>query len=321
MALLLAALFVAGCSSKAADRPEADGLRATPTTGIIRGVVVDAAIRPLAGVHVVLPGTGGSPARSTSTNDLGLFGFESVQPGGHLLRITRLGYAEAQQAAQVEAGVSDPAPLRVQLVTLSGAAPYAQAFKFSGFLECALSVVALCAVFNGPTCGQPNLPCTQNVSNDNFATIVPIDHPPQRIQSEMVWQTTTSASDQLWLWHSKARRADGTYNGSCACWAQGKSPLLLATNESRAAEQDYGSWNNLELRVFTGSIEGTRNPLDPNGCYPATPSVPMVGSAQYCGGAGFSVEQGFTIYTHVFYGYLPPDGWRFTEQMDVPPPA
>ncbi|MEA3202844.1 MAG: Carboxypeptidase regulatory-like domain [Thermoplasmata archaeon] len=321
VAVVLGVSFLAGCSSKAADTPVADlGLHATATTGVIRGLVVDAAIRPMAGVKVVLAATASAQERSSTTSEQGLFGFDSVAPGSHFLRVDKLGFASVQQAVQVEAGDSAPPLLKVQLVAVPGAAPYAQAFKFNGFLECALSVVALCSVFNGPTCGAevPNVaeaPCTGNVTNDNFASVVQVERPPQLVQSEMVWQATSSASDQMWLWHSRADIRDGSYNGSCNCWAQGTSPLLMVTNQTTADKQAYGVQNSVYLRVFTGSIEGTRNPLNPEQCYPGPP----VGDV-YCGGLGYSVEQGFSIYTHVFYGYLPPPGWRFSQAQEVPAP-
>lgn len=333
VALLLAATALGGCASQGSDNPLIDGLglQATPTTGVVRGVVVDDAIRPLAGVGVVLAGAGQGKERATTTNANGLFGFEAVEPGTHFLRVAKLGYAETQQSVQVEAGDSTPPLVKVQLVAVPGAAPYVQSFKFNGFLECALSAAALCSVFNGPTCGvsEPQtgteLPCTGNVTNDNFASVVPVEKPPQLVQSEIVWTTTTAASDQLWLWHSQADKATGAYNGSCNCWAQGTSPLLMATNETTAEENSYGTWHDVYLRVFTGSIEGTRNPLDNPGCYPGDPAKPafdVIGRDPdvYCGGVGYSAEQGFTIYTHVFYGYLPPAGWRFTATPDVPTP-
>ncbi|HUR61108.1 MAG TPA: carboxypeptidase-like regulatory domain-containing protein [Candidatus Thermoplasmatota archaeon] len=312
MALLLAGSLLAGCSSKATPPDEVDlGLRATPTSGVIRGLVVDAAIRPLEGVRVVLPDAGD---RATETNENGLFGFEGVAPGSHFLKVSKAGYADMQQSTQVEAGVDNPPLVKVQMTAVSGLAPYVQVFKWDGFLECALSVIALCGAFNGPACPQA---CTPNVTDDQFTSLVPVEKPPQLVQSEVVWQTTTAASDQLWLWHSRGDIKDGSYNGSCNCWAQGKSPLLMKTNESVAAAQHYGTHNQVYLRMFTGSIEGTRNPLNPEGCYPGSP-----GPNTYCGGLGFSVEQDFTVFTHVFYGYLPTPGWRFSEQSEPPaPPA
>ncbi|MFO1535559.1 MAG: carboxypeptidase-like regulatory domain-containing protein [Thermoplasmatota archaeon] len=326
VAFALTATVLAGCASKAAQEPIDDlGLRATPTTGVIRGLVVDPAIRPIEGVQVVLPASGGAKERSATTNADGLFGFEAVDPGSHFLRVSKPGYADTQHSVQVEAGDSAPPLVKVHLAAVPGAAPYVQSFKFDGFLECALSAVALCSAFNGPTCGMDPVPCTPNATNDNFANVVPIERPPQLVQSEMVWTTTTSASDQLWLWHSRAAKGDGSYNGSCNCWAQGKSPLLMVSNETQAAGNHYGTWHDLYLRVFTGSIEGTRNPLDSAQCYPGDPARPVFEPLGrdpnvYCGGLGYSVEQSFTTYTHVFYGFLPPVGWRFSATPDVPAP-
>jgi hypothetical protein len=32
------------------------------------------------------------------------------------------------------------------------------------------------------------------------------------------------------------------------------------------------------------------------------------------------MQQRFTVFTHVFYGYIPPAGWRFTDEGVVPLP-
>ena len=72
LAWCLVALFVAGCaeSSAPALEPVDDGLVATPTTGIIRGVVVDPAVVPVQGATVDLIGTG----LATTTDADGAFG-------------------------------------------------------------------------------------------------------------------------------------------------------------------------------------------------------------------------------------------------------
>jgi hypothetical protein len=38
-------------------------------------------------------------------------------------------------------------------------------------------------------------------------------------------------------------------------------------------------------------------------------------------GAGLAVEQPFKLLIHVFYGYTPSPGWRFSVDGDAPPPA
>lgn len=309
LVLLLVAPLLAGCSSKGTDAagPVAEfedlGLEATSTTGVIRGVVVDEAIRPLAGATIVL--TGGATDIATNSTDAGSFGFDGLAPGTYFLAASKLGYFEAQSAAEVVAGVAEPPIVKMQLASDVASRPYFVLHKWEGFLECGLSVIALCGVADG-------------VTNDNFATVMVIEGVPMFIQSEVLWDTTTAASDQLWLWHSSGAKPDGAFNGTrnAYAWRQGPSPLVMTSNATEIEESEFGTNNDLYLRMFTGSIEGTRNPTDPEGCYPGGP-----GPDVFCGGIGYSIEQSFTVYTTAFFGYLPPEGWMFHVDGESKPPA
>ena len=81
--LLVLALLLAGCSepTETPDEPfDAsldDELEATAETGVIRGVVVDAAIVPVAGVTVTIDGLD----QETTSNEAGAFGFDGLEPG------------------------------------------------------------------------------------------------------------------------------------------------------------------------------------------------------------------------------------------------
>lgn len=305
------AALLAGCSGGTGETPVEDvpdlGLEATATTGVLRGVVVDEAIRPLAGVSIVAS-SAGQADRTGASLDTGFFGFDGLAPGTWFVMANHTGYFEVQGSAEVVAGVAEPPVLKLQLVRDVANTPYAVLSKIEGYLECGLSVVALCAVGQG-------LPVVGNLTNDRFSGVVAVDRPPHWIQSEMVWEPTTAASDQLWIWHSRSAKGGG-YNGSCNCWTQGPSPLLITTNQTLAEDQEYGTENDVYVRVFTGSIQGTRNPTDPAGCYPGN----GLGNT-YCGGVGYSLQQPFSIYTTVFYGYLPPDGWTFVASGEVPQPG
>lgn len=84
--MLVAGLVVplAGCS-QGGSPDEADvnlpdlGLEATATTGLIRGVVVDEAIRPIEGAKISLQA--GSASQETTTTPEGAFGFDGLEPG------------------------------------------------------------------------------------------------------------------------------------------------------------------------------------------------------------------------------------------------
>lgn len=316
LALTLAALLsagLAGCSdapkgdAEALDVPDL-GLEATSTTGIVRGVVVDEAIRPIAGAAIGL--RGGDVQRNATTGDDGFFGFDGLPPGTYFLSAAKPGFAATQGSTEVVAGDSEPPVVKLQLVADATTLPYTVAHKWEGFMQCGLSVIALCGVGTG-------LPAVGNVTQDRFATTVLVEGVPLFIQSETVWDTTTAASDQLWLWHSNGDKQSGAFNGTrdSYAWRQGPSPLIMTSNATEVEASEYGTHNDLWLRMFTGSVEGTRNPLDPENCYPGG-----VGPDVFCGGVGFSLNQAFTVYTTQFFGYVPPEGWLFIDAGTVPEP-
>lgn len=298
--LLLLIVPLAGCADGEAESdPDPLDVRPTDTTGIIRGVVVDAAIVPVPDATVTLTGAG-----ATATTDAnGTFALGGLEPGAYPLRVARDGYYPLETVTTVQAGVADPPLVRVQLERDLTASPYVTAYQWDGYIQCGLSLIAACGVLDIVGLGE-----------DRFITTHEVDRDPAWIQSEMVWESSQPVSDELWIWHSYSSK-EGDFNGSFG-WAQGPSPVLLATHADDLNQygnstewRDLGTRNDLSPRVFSGSIEGTRGP---GGCY----TVPSV--VEYCGGVGFTVEQQFTVFTHVFYRYTPPEGWRFSEDSRVP---
>src|SRR5688500_16195818 len=119
-AALLAVSLLAGCSSPSGGSPSEDGptfddlgLQATSSTGVIRGVVVDDAIRPIAGAKVTLLG---EAPKDAVTTDQGTFGFDGLPAATYFLKVHKVGFADAQQSADVVAGVADPPIVKVQLL-------------------------------------------------------------------------------------------------------------------------------------------------------------------------------------------------------------
>ncbi len=302
--IVAATMLLAGCTTSDGDMPEDDfalELDATESTGVIRGVVVDEAIRPIVDARITLmPG-----GLVTTTTENGAFGFQGLEPGQYSLTVNATRFIEASVDASVVANVDRPDVVKVQLVANPATTPYVQTLVFTGFIECSTTLVALCAV--------PNLVSEEtgsdNITNDRFIQYFPIDAPdPLLMQSELVWESTQAASDQLWFWHSHASE-EGIFNGSFE-WEMGESPLLLQTNEEEiAAEFEEGGldprWQ-LVIRVFSGEVDGS------------TPPQCIVG---FCGGPGFTLQQEFTSYTHLFYHFTPEDGWRFTDHGDPVVPA
>lgn len=137
--LLVAAVLVAGalagCSGgKEPAGGKGGGLIVTPTTGGIRGIVVDQAIVPVQGARITISGG----ANTTSGAD-GTFNFTGLEPGDYIITAGKPGYVPVQASATVEANVPDPPVVKVLLQALTTAQPYVDHFKLEGFYECAFS--------------------------------------------------------------------------------------------------------------------------------------------------------------------------------------
>ena len=300
LACLLLSLALAGCADDSPAAAPADedfsdlGLQADGTTGIIRGVVVDEAIRPIAGVAIAL--TGASTA-STQTNADGLFGFSRLAPGTYFLSASKPGHVPVQQSVEVAAGQADPPTTRILLAADPETRPYSETYQFEGYIACSASFVAAGLA----ACSTAGLP------NDKFIVEYPIEQPPTWVQSEMHWTSTQAASPELDIVYS--RDGDGALLHN---WAEdfGPSPLLIQADSALAAANGIGDGTNLLVRVFNQPVQGTEPPCVER---------PVLGGCTT--GVGVTAQQQFTIYTTVFYGYAPPAEWRFAETGPLPPPA
>jgi len=299
IAILLAALL-AGCADPAEPKTDEEdfgelGLEADGDTGVIRGVVVDEAIRPIAGVSVALSGAGEG---QTTSNEEGLFGFSRLQPGTYFVSASKAGFKAVQQSVEVVAGVREPPIAKVLLTPDNSTAPFVQTYAFDGYIECSGSFVAAGVAL----CSLAGLP------NDRFLAEYVVDQPPQWIQSEMHWSSTQALSPELDLVYSQP--GEGALMDN---WAEdyGPAPLLIQVDEAGAANRSIVAGNDLMLRVFNQPIQGT----EPSTCVPR----PVLGGCLT--GVGVTLSQRFQVFTNLFYGYAPPPEWRFAETGVYPPPA
>jgi hypothetical protein len=297
--LLLVAL--AGCASSGdppadevtpADFEELE-LEATDTKGIVRGVVVDDAIRPIGGASIEL--RGGATTRSTESSPDGLFGFDELDPGTYFLQVSRAGFRTTQVSAEVVAGVEDPPILRVLLATdLSFVAPFYEQYIFEGFIECSTGAAAGGGYAYLSACSSSE----ELFPNDKFATSYDLRQYPDWVQSEMVWESTQALSRSLA--HNFHYPDPDETDGQKDLSVEGESPLTNTMDNGTAKEYieglDFEPGDNLTLRmrIFTRATDGT--------------------------GPALTLQQRFTVYTTIFYGYLPPEGWTLRETGEVPPP-
>lgn len=305
----LAVLLMSGCTEGTgdgtdapADDPTEDlGLTSTETTGVLRGVVVDEAIRPLADVTVSI--TGLTSANTTTTAN-GAFGFQDLEPGTYFVMATKAGFSTIQQSAEVVAGVDDPPLVRFQLTIDPETKPFFEAYVFDGYIQCSVSFIA--AGFAACSSLGP-------ASTDRFDVTYTMAKTPAWLQSEMLWDSTQTVSDALSMSYSAS--GDGALLTNWAD-AGGSSPITIQTNGTLNAQWNIGNGTDLFIRVFNEPIEGTApsDPVNGDDCV----DRPVLSGCLT--GLGLTVQQQLTIYTHAFYGYTPDPSWRFSEASVVPLP-
>lgn len=308
VALLFVATALAGCSdAPAASAPEDTfgdlGGKATETTGLIRGVVVDPAIFPIEGATITLVGS----ETDTTTNADGAFVIDGLEPGFHTVRASKLGFVPVQQQVEVVAGVDRPPAVKIQMPRDTEAIPYFVPWVWQGYMVCSTSAVQVCGAPNtvvqtfcqggvDPFCILP-----QDITGDDFMEHFDVDKPPTWAQAEIAWRSTQALGDTLTVF-MEAFQLDGlAFEGLGS--ATGTSPVVVSAGPERingtSLGQDgsqFGGLIPLQLRVFAGASETAG------------------------GAVGAVVEQGWESFVHIFYGYSPPEGWRFTEDPDVPRP-
>ena len=296
-ASLLLLSLLAGCSApaKKGEPPGANfsdlKLEATATTGVLRGLVVDQAIRPIGGANVTV--TPGTLAAKTTAN--GTFGFDGLQPGTYFIHVTKVGFSPVQSSADVVAGVAAPPLVRIQLVATPSTAPYVEAFHFTGFLTFGAAVFAT-------SIGTTILGPVADALNDQSIWVLNFTVLPMWSQGELVWQQTQPlGGDFIW-------EMTDTSNTHYGYRETGPSPALAY-------------WNTSVL------VEHNKTTLDPNvgiayrffgGPHPLCTTPPPVPSNFGC---GVTLQQKAEVYIHNFYNFVPPAGWRFTKDGDPVPPS
>ena len=333
LALLSTTVVLAGCSDETTPKLETDfqdiELEATPETGVLRGVVFDPSITPIAGAMVTAAGPDGVSASAT-TNEAGLFGMDGLAPGSWFVRAEKAGYITAQQGAEVVANVAEPEVIKILLEADPSSAPYIQSLVFAGFIECSFSIVLV------------RIAACSGVGNDAFLEEYTLDQPPGWLQSEMVWDSTQALGNEMQLSITDfSTPLQIRVNASA-----GISPQYITVNETTARDFRFGINNTVVLRVFNDAVDETDQWPDDEAQAAWTSTVwPVYNSTvpvevkeqlffldecikypalfDAClglGGVGATLQQEYTIYTHVFYQFQPNPGWRFTADGEHPLP-
>lgn len=286
---MLAIALLAGCADDGSPAAPVDGdddkfddVDVAKDKGIIRGLVLDPSITPIAGATVQI-----RDGPSAESNQDGAFLFNDLDPGTYFLDISKLGYESVQSSATVVAGVKDPAILKIQMVRDLENLPSTQEYQFDGFIQCSFTavVVGLNACGLADIAGVPldDPLITYTIEGDNYAFA----------QTELTWESTQPLGDQLSLMYSW----DCGETLLCDHEVTGTSPLTLQANRTVLESMSVAE-EGLFVRVFgtdTTAVEDS--------------------------GVGATLDQRFTHFTTIFYGFEPDEGWTLVEDGSHPLPS
>lgn len=293
LSALLAAVLLAGCSDGggagggAQELGEVGEVEATSTTGGIRGFVVDQKIVPIKGASVtVTPGD-----KATTTDEGGAFVINGLEAGTYFVKATHPLHETQQQSVEVEAGVTDPAPVKFQLARTISQDPYFVTLKFDGYVVCSVNTAGALSEECGEGAGVPcDVPppfgCQRVGGQDNNQ--IQFDFQPEPglagIVFETVWEPTSEAGNELYVPIGTNWMCDPGCSWDAVTEMTGSSPLYAQIGPEEIESAGIGPGVNVTMFVWAGSFE------DP---------------------AGAALNQPFTDFATLFYYIPPPEGWSF----------
>lgn len=296
--LLLATVAFAGCAGGGGgeenevpdelveDAPEVE---VTSTTGGIRGVVVDDAIRPIKGATVEVTGTD----KKAMTTETGLFAFSGLEAGPYFVKASHPLYDVQQQSVEVVAGVAEPEPVKFLLTRVVLQDPYYQTIKFDGFIVCSANVDG---VGYSEECGEGvGLPVVGRVGgqDNNYVQFdFTVGAGAKSIILEQVWEPTSEAGRAFFTPVSTEWVCDPFCGGSRFTEMDGESPLYGRIEEEELLDHEVVP-DETPITMFT---------------YASLSSNP----------AGVVLNQPFSSFVTVFYHAPAPEGWSFVNGSPDP---
>jgi hypothetical protein len=286
--LLLTVTLLAGCAGKKADNkapeviPQAfEDVKVTATTGAIRGIVVDDAIRPVSNATIKLMATN----TTRKSDNQGAFVFTDLAAGDYFISVTKKGYLSVQASATVQAGVASPSITKVQLKIDAANQPFTELLSWQGYFACGFGTnsggspvggvgVNPCAV-DSTVCDIEGI-CLLGSSNTHDF-LIGGGRVPDLAQAEAVWEGSQPLGNNLnmgWFDSGTADFKSGT----------GPSPLVVPATHDEIVAAHGNNVTDLLVRIFPGT--GSELTI--------------------------TLQQRFTVYVTYFYGFVPRDGWAFS---------
>ncbi len=302
IALMMSAVALAGCSedgAKAKECTEDCGPMVDPDDvesgkGVIRGVIVDETIMPIAGATIHLTGH----ASTAESDGNGAFVFINLEPATYFLEVSKPGFRGVQQAVSVEAGVLEPDVVKVLMQADPQSLPHAAFLGFQGYVGCAAQAARfvernLCAAAGDPDEGQIL----------SFGT----DQVPEVLQVELAWEFTQLFGERL----SIIEYVDGDDGWSRVGNVWGTSPLTCRVTLDAVCDNGDGTGGggkglgetgfkgDVEMRVYANCFQT---------CVPGT-----------AWGLGVVLQQDYEQFGSAFFNFVPPEDWTFLENGRLDP--
>lgn len=319
VALLLAALALAGCEDDAAPAKDDPAIGpAPPATGSLRVVVVTPDLHPIAGALVRLAHL------NASTDGTGAIRLDGLAAGPYVLHVQKPGFRDATQGVEVVANQAVearvkllPAPATsgpgatVAPATAGDATAYEETFHLQGYFDCSATYLiitgdcmlvldtAVDAVFGAANETPPARP--GDATREEFVLEFPLDHGWRTVVAEMHWETTTLAGERMTFAVEPAQApADG--HAAKYARAEGGSPLVVRLEPGVPHENATASADGEEPdmpNALGGEVLRTRSYVQGEFHRP--------GGTTFLG-AGAAYQQKFDVYVTVFYGEAAPIG-------------
>lgn len=194
-ALLPAALLVmvalAGCTAgETAGPADVSGPgddNVSDDTGLLRGLVVDDAFKPLAAAIVGIPKL---DVETTTAQD-GAFELAGLAPGSYTLAAQKLGYESAAKRVDVVAG--EVIDVNIELTPIAIVDPFVDVQTWTGYAECQIgtpAVLANCVPIQN-IINQYNLPNPTNTNQIGWFFVLEPRNETVGGLYEMIWEKST----------------------------------------------------------------------------------------------------------------------------------
>lgn len=274
---LLVATALSGCSSGDGGGGTFDPVE--PGEVLVEGVVVDVAIRPVAGATVSALGGG-----ATATTDAdGEFSF-ALPAGSIVLEATHPAFAPVQQTFEFREG--EPVRAVLQFAFTASQAPYSILAKYDGFIVCSLGASVIFSEECGEGVGTPAGRVGKQGNNAIRYDFTAENPSLMTAVVEQVWEPTSDAGRDLSLVFATAWTCEPACGGEAvgAGSVKGPSPLLL-----RADAEDLAPHLEDPATVFTTYTLALTDPV----------------------AANVVLNQPFQLFVTLFYREPAPEGYSF----------